>query len=208
MTRALVVVDVQRDFCEGGSLAVAGGNRVATRIADAMLSLGKGTDSLYQYMIATKDFHIAGETNGGHFADEPDYVTTWPAHCIQGSEGAMFHPQIAEVGWSMFDAVFYKGQGRPDYSGFQGATLTDVYLLEWLQDHGVDTLDVVGIATEYCVEATAMDGVINGFQARVPVLLTAAVGGSEARDAAIARINASQGAFKTALTGKREEWSH
>jgi nicotinamidase/pyrazinamidase len=198
MTRALIVVDAQRDFCEGGALPVEGGNAVCIRIADAIRSLGKGQKKLYQYIVGTKDFHIPGDSNGGHFSDNPDYVTTWPEHCVQGTEGSMFHPEIADAAWAGFDAVFYKGAGRPDYSGFHGKAPSlypdgDIYLLDWLQRRNVTDLDIVGLATDYCVKETAMDAIQNGFNVRIPQALTAAVGGQEARDLWIKTVYAAQG---------------
>lgn len=200
MTRALIVVDPQRDFCEGGALPVEGGNIVCTRIADAIRNLGKGPKNLYQYIVATKDHHIPGESNGGHFArpgKEPDYATTWPEHCVQGTEGAMFHPQIADVGWYYFDAVFYKGAGRPDYSGFQGKAPSmygeEIYLTDWLYGRNVTDVDVVGLATDYCVKATALDAIQLGYKVRIPSQLTAAVYGRESRDLTIRTIQAAQG---------------
>jgi nicotinamidase/pyrazinamidase len=118
MTRALVVVDVQQDFCKGGSLAVPGGTEIAIRISNSMRLYGGGGSGRYDYMVATKDFHLPGDSNGGHFSDNPDYVSTWPPHCVQGTDGALFHPAIGELA-EMFDAIFYKGAGSPDYSGFQ-----------------------------------------------------------------------------------------
>lgn len=198
MPRALIVVDVQRDFCEGGSLAVAGGAAVAQRIANTINYYKPGT-LRYQHIIATKDWHLPADSNGGHFAPEgedPDYVHNWPVHCVQGTEGAMFHPALTELVFTRLDATFYKGQGRPDYSGFQGVTPTmyeeEAYMLDWLKDRNVTELDIVGLATEFCVEATAMDAILNGFKVSIPVALTAAVGGDEVRDATIERINAAQ----------------
>lgn len=199
MTRALICVDLQRDFCEGGALPVEGGNRVCIAIANAVRFLDRGPNSLYQYVVATKDFHIPADSNGGHFAKvgkEPDYVSTWPAHCVQGTEGAMFHPEIADVGWGGFDTVFYKGQGRPDYSGFQGTAPSlyeDVHLLDWLRRRNVTALDVVGLATDYCVLATAMDAIQFGFSVRIPSALTAAVSGEDAKRNAIRRVMWAQG---------------
>lgn len=199
MTRALIVVDAQRDFCEGGSLPVEGGNRVCTRIADAIRGLSNSP--LYDFIVGTKDFHLPGEGNGGHFAQrhtQPNYVTNWPDHCIQGTEGAMFHPAIAEVAYESFDAVFYKGQGRPDYSGFQGSapsTYPDesIHLLDWLRAREVVSVDVVGLATDFCVRETALDAVQFGFIVRVPAGLTAAVGGEDAKLNAIKQVLRAQG---------------
>lgn len=200
MTRALIVVDAQRDFCEGGALPVEGGNAVCIRIANAIRNLGSGNYSLYKYIVGTKDFHLPADSNGGHFAKpgtDPDYSTTWPAHCVQGTEGSMFHPEIAEVAWGAFDAVFYKGEGRPDYSGFQGWAPSlygeEVSLLDWLNDRKITEVDVVGLATDFCVKATALDAIQAGFKVRIPQALTAAVGGNEQRDLTIRTINAAQG---------------
>lgn len=199
MARALIVVDVQRDFCEGGSLAVSGGAQVAYRIADCIRQFPTNT-LRYQHIIATKDWHLPAESNGGHFAKpgtEPDYSTTWPVHCIQGTEGAMFHPALTEIVYTRLDATFYKGEGRPDYSGFQGKTPTMYgeyeYMLEWLTERSVTELDIVGLATDYCVKATALDAIQSGFRVRIPQALTAAVGGPEQRDLTIRTINAAQG---------------
>lgn len=197
MTRALIIVDAQRDFCEGGSLPVQGGNEVCVRIANAVRSLGKGEHLLYQYIVGTKDFHIPGDSNGGHISHIPNYVSTWPEHCTQGTVGAMFHPEIADVAWGGFDAVFYKGQGRPDYSGFQGKAPSmygeEIRLQEWLTDRHVTHLDVVGLATDHCVRATALDGIQLGYNVRIPKHLTAAVGGPEARDRVIQAVYELQG---------------
>lgn len=204
VVRTLIIVDMQRDFCEGGSLAVEGGQALGYKIADCMRQFHKDRFGRYQYIIATKDFHLPAESNGGHFAkpgfEEPDYVNTWPVHCIQGTEGAMLHPAIADAGFSALDAVFYKGQGKPDYSGFQGVTPVGIegyrpgmFMLEWLQARRVTHLDVVGLATDYCVKETALDGVEFGFDVRIPSQLTEAVHGKEAKLEAIRRVNAAQG---------------
>lgn len=196
MTRALIVVDMQKDFCPGGSLAVPGADRVAYAIADCIRQFPSNT-LRYQHIIATKDWHLPGDSNGGHFSDNPDYASTWPPHCVQGTDGARFHAALTEIVYTRLDATFYKGQGRPDYSGFQGKTPTMYgeyrYMLEWLQERRVSELDIVGVATEYCVLATALDAVENGFNVRIPVSLTAAVGGDEARDNAIRRVMLAQG---------------
>ncbi len=83
MTRALIIVDVQNDFCEGGSLAVAGGAAVASGISRAL------ADGPWDHVVATKDFHI---DPGAHFGNPPDFVDSWPAHCVVGTPGTEFHP--------------------------------------------------------------------------------------------------------------------
>lgn len=220
--RALVVVDVQVDFCEGGSLAVAGGNGVATRIGKygaQMMSNG----SRYDVVVFTKDHHLPDDTNGGHFAryrpcvgeDDaegvwhcsvcgrlgsedcdperhwidggPDYRETWPAHCVQGSPGNELHPRVAELvefldrtpdvyvrhqaPWALVE----KGQGRPAYSGFEGYRPGGGSLQEVLDARGIRAVDVVGLATDYCVRATALDAVSLGYETRVLTSMCAAV---------------------------------
>lgn len=169
-TRALIIVDVQNDFCEGGSLAVAGGGEVAQRIAEHVRSHGHD----YSAVVATADWH---ENPGPHFADEPDYVDTWPAHCVAGTPGAQFHPALAETAESA-DAVFRKGRQSAAYSGFEGSADEDgqaVDLRTWLADCGVTAVDVVGIATDHCVRATALDAVRSGLRTRVLLDMTAGV---------------------------------
>lgn len=193
MTRAMIVVDVQQDFVEGGSLAVAGGLRVAYRIADCIRSHKKDKPSdLYDYFVATKDFHLEDSDNEGHFGNPPDYVDTWPAHCVQGSDGALFATPIAEVA-EEFDSIFYKGQGEPAYSGFQGVNAAGEGLSEWLIERGVTEVTVVGIATDYCVRSTALDAIAHGYDVRIPAALTCAVGGDDAKLATILEVQEKQG---------------
>jgi nicotinamidase/pyrazinamidase len=163
MSRALVVVDVQNDFCEGGSLAVTGGAAVAAAITAHIAS------SSYSHVVGTRDWHI---DPGAHFATQPDYVDTWPAHCVAGTPGAEFHPGFDA---NKLEAVFSKGAHAAAYSGFEGATDDGASLAEWLRAHEVDEVDVVGIATDHCVRATALDSVENGFSTRVLLNLTAGV---------------------------------
>lgn len=195
MTRALIVVDVQNDFCEGGSLAVAGGEKVAHLIANHIRGIDTMGSPLYDYIVATKDFHDAYTDNGGHFSDDPDFVDTWPAHCVIGSEGSKFHPAIQGVE-GFFDAVFHKGQGKPSYSGFEGwhqfegKQNEQLSLDGWLRKRNVTELWIVGIATDHCVKATAEDALDLGYDVRVPLSLTVAVGGDEAKIATIKEIHA------------------
>lgn len=163
MTRALIVVDVQNDFCEGGSLAVAGGAAVASAISDLL-----GTDHGYDHVVATQDHHI---DPGSHFSDQPDFVNSWPPHCVAGTPGADFHPGLVNRD---FEAVFTKGEYAAAYSGFEGFS-DGIGLGEWLLRQGVDEVDVAGIATDYCVRATAVDAATTGLRARVLLPLTAAV---------------------------------
>jgi nicotinamidase/pyrazinamidase len=162
--RALVVVDVQNDFCEGGSLAVAGGAAVAAAITEHVRTAG----SRYAHVVATRDHHV---DPGGHFAEQPDFLETWPAHCVVGTEGVELHPALDR---GPLEAVFDKGEHAAAYSGFEGAA-EGVPLADWLRQHDVEAVDVVGIATDHCVRATALDAVGNGFATRVLLHLTAGV---------------------------------
>lgn len=167
MSTALVVVDVQRDFCEGGSLAVAGGDDVAAAIA-ALVSEGR-----YAHVVATQDWHL---DPGAHFSDHPDFVDSWPAHCVVGTPGSDLHEALQH---NAFDAVFRKGAHAAAYSAFEGTTDTGdpqrVGLRHWLRDKGVTALDVVGIATDHCVRVTALDAVRAHFGTRVLLDRTAGV---------------------------------
>lgn len=163
MTTALIVVDVQNDFCEGGSLAVAGGAQVAADVAE-LLATGA-----YETVVATRDHHI---DPGSHFSDTPDFVDSWPRHCVVGTTGEEFRPPLEPA---LFDEIFYKGEYAAAYSGFEGASADGIRLADWLRDAGVDAVDVCGIATDYCVRATALDAARAGFSVRVLQGLTAAV---------------------------------
>ncbi|MGV9341520.1 isochorismatase family protein [Streptomyces sp. NPDC003688] len=170
MRRALIVVDVQNDFCEGGSLAVAGGADVAAAITEL---IGQAAGTGYRHIVATRDHHIAP---GGHFADNPDYVHSWPAHCVAGTEGVGFHPNFAPaVASGAVDAVFDKGAYSAAYSGFEGSDENGTDLASWLRERGVEEVDVVGIATDHCVRATALDAAREGFRTHVLLDLTAGV---------------------------------
>ncbi|MFI6727211.1 isochorismatase family protein [Streptomyces sp. R-74717] len=169
MHRALIVVDVQNDFCEGGSLAVAGGSDVAAAITDLIGEAQPG----YRHVVATRDHHV---DPGNHFSAEPDYEHTWPAHCVAGTEGVGFHPNFAPaVASGAIDAVFDKGAYAAAYSGFEGLDENGVGLADWLRDRGVTEVDVVGIATDHCVRATALDAVRAGLTTHVLLDLTAGV---------------------------------
>ncbi|MFJ4922178.1 isochorismatase family protein [Streptomyces sp. NPDC088725] len=169
MHRALIVVDVQNDFCEGGSLAVTGGAGVAAAITDL---IGQSTAG-YRHVVATRDHHV---DPGDHFSADPDYVHSWPVHCVAGTEGAGFHPNFAPaVASGAIDAVFDKGAYAAAYSGFEGADENGVTLADWLRSREVAEVDVVGIATDHCVRATALDAIRAGFVTRVLLDLTAGV---------------------------------
>jgi len=170
MAKALIVVDVQNDFCEGGSLAVDGGAQVAAAVG-ALLARWQGAEPderAYRYVLATRDHHI---DPGEHFSDQPDFVHSWPPHCVVGTPGVEFHPNLDP---RPFDAVFDKGEYTAAYSGFEGSA-DGVGLEHWLRRHDVDAVDVCGIATDYCVRATALDAAKAGLHTRVLTDLCAGV---------------------------------
>jgi nicotinamidase/pyrazinamidase len=162
VTTALLVVDVQNDFCEGGSLAVGGGTEVARAISRRLAEGG------YEHAVATRDHHIEP---GAHFSATPDYVDSWPPHCVVGTPGVALHPDLET---SRIEAVFDKGEYEAAYSGFEGVC-EGKGLAEWLREHGVDAVEIVGIATDHCVRATALDAVAAGFATTVLLELTAGV---------------------------------
>ncbi|MFJ2584667.1 nicotinamidase [Streptomyces sp. NPDC087538] len=169
MHRALIVVDVQNDFCEGGSLAVTGGAEVAAAVTDLIGEAQAG----YDHVVATRDHHI---DPGSHFSDRPDFENSWPPHCVAGTEGVGFHPNFAPaVASGAIDAVFDKGDYAAAYSGFEGLDENGVGLADWLRGHRITEVDVVGIATDHCVRATALDAVRAGFTTHVLLDLTAGV---------------------------------
>ncbi len=152
MSRALLVVDVQEDFCEGGSLPVSGGRAVAERIA--------GVLPQYEVVLASTDWHV---DPGEHFSASPDFVDTWPAHCVVGTSGARLQAPLTE---DAFAAVVRKGERAAAYSAFDGS-VEGVPLRDWLAQQRVDALDVCGIATDHCVRATALDARAAGLPVRV-----------------------------------------
>jgi nicotinamidase/pyrazinamidase len=172
MTRALIIVDVQIDFCEGGSLAVGGGAGVAGAISSELAA----GDGRWDHVVATQDHHI---DPGAHFADHPDYVDTWPAHCVVGTAGQEFHPDLDT---DRIEAIFTKGDYAAAYSGFEGHA-GGVGLAAWLRMRGVDAVDVVGIATDHCVRATALDAAREGFDTTVLLDMTAGVAQATVNDA-------------------------
>ena len=168
MSAALIVVDVQRDFCEGGSLAVPGGEAAAAGITDLIEAAGDA----YTMVVATRDWHV---DPGSHFATDgepPDFADSWPRHCVAGTEGADWHPDLHLPDRAV---VVSKGEKAAAYSGFDGRTAEGESLADLLRRNGVDRVDVVGIATSFCVRATALDAVREGFTTRVLAPLTADV---------------------------------
>jgi nicotinamidase/pyrazinamidase len=162
MTLAIIVVDVQNDFCEGGSLAVSGGGEVARGITARL------ADGGYEHAVATRDHHI---DPGGHFAISPDFVDTWPPHCVVGTSGVALH---ADLDTSRIEAVFDKGEYKAAYSGFEGVS-DGSPLADWLHGRGVDSVEIMGLATDHCVRATALDAARLGFSTSVRLDLTAGV---------------------------------
>jgi nicotinamidase/pyrazinamidase len=173
--RALIVVDVQPTFCEGGELPVAGGNAVAARVA----AFAAAHRADYRLIVTTQDWHV---DPGGHFSQTPDYVDTWPPHGVAGTPNAALHPALADLG---ADAAIKKGQHAAAYSGFNGADDAGRPLADILRQAGVEAVDVVGLAESHCVAETAIDAMRAGFRARVLGDLTAPVSpqtGAAARD--------------------------
>ncbi|WEK12365.1 MAG: isochorismatase family protein [Candidatus Microbacterium phytovorans] len=169
MTRALFIVDVQNDFTEGGALGVTGGDAVASGITQHLAAHA----GEYALIIASRDWHDADNDNGGHFADgDPDFVDTWPVHCVAGTPGAEYDPGLDTT------AVTHhvkKGQGRPAYSLFEGVTDAGETVGDLLSTFGVVEVDVTGIATDYCVRASALDALEHGRHVRVLTDLVAGV---------------------------------
>jgi nicotinamidase/pyrazinamidase len=170
MTRALFVIDVQRDFTEGGALGVEGGSAVAVGITDYL----HANPDAYDVVFASRDWHHGDDDNGGHFAtdDAPDYVETWPRHCVAGEPGSEYHPAFDTT---LVDVHVRKGQGRPAYSIFEGTTDSGATFTEALDELGVTDVDVAGITTDYCVRASALDAIAAGRNVRVLTDLIAGV---------------------------------
>jgi len=186
VSKALIVVDVQNDFCEGGTLAVEGGAEVAFRIGARLHAWQQASadEREYAVVVATRDHHI---DPGAHFSANPDYVDSWPPHCLVGTEGAAFHPNLDP---QPFHAVFLKGEHAAAYSGFEGRADDGRPLAQWLRERDVIDVDICGIATDYCVRATALDAQREGFQTRVLSDLVVGVA-PETSDAALAEMQAA-----------------
>jgi nicotinamidase/pyrazinamidase len=181
---ALVIVDVQRDFCEGGSLAVSGGAAVASAISN-LLATPDG--ERYDLIVATRDWHVDPGTHFAAAGTEPDFKDSWPPHCIAGTAGAEFHPALrlpARV------VVVSKGEHAAAYSGFEGRAGDGRSLQDLLVESQIDVVDIAGIATSYCVRATALDSARAGFRTRVLAGLTADVD-PDATPAALAEMEAA-----------------
>jgi nicotinamidase/pyrazinamidase len=177
--RGLLVVDVQNDFCEGGALGVEGGAQVARGITHFIAEHAPE----YAVIVASRDWHDADNDNGGHFAPDgeaPNFVTTWPVHCVVGSTGAEYHPDLTLPNHTLH---VKKGQGVPSYSMFEGHSDDGRTVEEILTAAGVTEVDVVGIATDHCVRASALDARGAGFEVRVLNDLIAAVSPDTERSA-------------------------
>lgn len=201
MTKALIIVDVQNDFCEGGALAVTGGRMVVTRL-NSYLKLHAQD---YTLIVATRDWHQPDSNNGDHFGSPPDFVNTWPEHCVQETYGAEY---AHGLDLNKVQEHVIKGMGIPAYSGFEGVTSdTGVTLSQLLQNAGITDVEIVGLATDYCVKATALDALKSGFNTRVLIDLTAAV--HPEHDAALEEIFAAGGlisASKLLITGQEAKF--
>lgn len=173
--RALLVVDVQPTFCEGGALGVEGGNAVAEQIARYAVE----HRDRYDLVVTTQDWHI---DPGDHFSDNPDFIDTWPPHGVAGTAEAELHPAL--VGLAPDDSV-KKGEYEAAYSGFEGTNPDGEHLAEILQRGGITAVDVVGLAESHCVKETALDAIKSGLRARVLTDLTEPVSaelGEQARE--------------------------
>jgi nicotinamidase/pyrazinamidase len=168
--RALFVIDVQNDFTEGGALGVDGG----AAVAEGVTSYLRAHPHDYDVVFASRDWHDATGDNGGHFATTtpPDYVVTWPAHCVAGTAGAEYHPALDT---SLVDIHVRKGQGTAAYSIFEGTTDEGESVTQKLDELGVTDVDLVGIATDYCVRASALDALAAHRRVRVLTDLLAGV---------------------------------
>lgn len=192
--RALLIVDVQNDFCEGGSLAVTGGAAVASNITDHL----KNNAGDYSLIVASRDWHDANSSNDGHFAvdgAEPDFVNSWPPHCVAGSTGADYHSNLDQ---NFIGVHVQKGMGHASYSAFEGITTDGRSFEQVLSDAQVTALDVVGIATDYCVLASALDARKTGIDVTVLTELCAGISVAST-DAALAQLKQAGCAVVTSV---------
>jgi len=171
--RAIVVVDPQPDFFEGGALPVTGATRVAEKIAAYLLAHGED----YTMRIVTQDWHI---DPGDHWSSDPNYVTTWPVHCVAGTSGAAIHRALADQQW---DVIIHKGLHEGAYSGFDGVNGDGSSLADQLTKGAVDNVTIVGFATDHCVKATALDARAYGLDVTVVLDLCAGVAPKTTREA-------------------------
>jgi nicotinamidase/pyrazinamidase len=190
MSSALFIIDVQNDFTEGGALGVDGGAAVAAGITALLAE----NPNRYDYVFASRDWHDGDNDNGGHFASgQPDFVDSWPVHCVSGTPGAEYHPALDA---SAIDIHVRKGQGKPAYSIFEGTTDDGETVAEALDRLGVDRIDVCGIATDYCVRASALDALAGGREVHVLSSLIAGVA-ADSSAAALAELEAHGAVVET-----------
>lgn len=168
MSRALFIVDLQNDFTERGALGVEGGDAVAERVS-AFLGAHAGD---YEIIVASRDWHDGDNDNGGHFSDHPDFIDSWPVHCVAGSYGADYD-EVFDT--SAITHHLKKGQGKPAYSLFEGVSDDGRTAADLLDAHGIADIDIAGIATDYCVRASALDALAAGRRVRVLTDLIAGV---------------------------------
>jgi nicotinamidase/pyrazinamidase len=171
--RAIIVVDPQPDFFEGGALPIPGATLTAERIADYLLAHGDN----YALRIVTQDWHL---DPGDHWSKHPNFVSTWPVHCAANTDGARIHSTLADAPW---DVIIRKGQHGGAYSGFEGSSQRGAALVDELEGAGVESVTVVGFATDHCVKATALDARSLGLRVSVALDLCAGVDPDTTRDA-------------------------
>lgn len=179
MTKALFIIDVQNDFCEGGSLACVGGAAVAANISSYL----EANKNQYDFVIASRDWHDADNLNSGHFVaagEDPDWVNSWPVHCVAGTQGAEYHPNLNAA---LIDIHIEKGQGIAAYSIFDGRTPDGKPFADLVEELKIDEVDVAGIATDYCVLASALDARRAGLEVTVLTNLTAGVASESTENA-------------------------
>lgn len=184
--RALLIIDVQNDFCEGGALACQGGAAVASSITEYL----RNSSVKYDYVIASRDWHDSDNNNGGHFADagsDPDWVNSWPVHCVAGTPGAEYHPNLDST---LIDLHVQKGQGKPAYSLFEGTTPDGRPIVDLMQELEISSVDVCGIATDYCVLASSLDAKNTGYDVRVLTNLITGVA-AESSEAALLKLRST-----------------
>jgi nicotinamidase/pyrazinamidase len=169
MRNALLVVDLQNDFIEGGALPITGGRNVAAQVSRHV----RHFKTEYAFVVASRDYH---EDPADHFAEQPDFVNTWPKHCVIGTPGAaLCTPIFNLVREKLIQAVVDKGRHAAAYSAFEGLDPRGHPLYDVLREARVDHIDICGLATDYCVRATALDARKHEFQVRILVNLCAAV---------------------------------
>lgn len=188
--KALIVIDVQQDFCPNGALAVAGGDQVVAPINSLIAASG--------HVILTQDWHPEGHSSfasqheGRTVMEQMDFdygpQTLWPDHCVQGSSGAEFHP---DLNWTSAELVLRKGF-RPhidSYSAFmENDQQTSTGLAGYLRERGITDLMMVGLATDFCVGFSALDAARLGFQCTVDLSACRAIDVAGSLDTALAQM--------------------